>query len=52
MIVYQFHVGQRVMVGGKFGEIDSMVPGSGDPWYYIKFDDGSTDRFQSGEISG
>ncbi len=53
MIDYVFSVGQRVSNGTLNGEVTSMVPGSGQPeseWYYVDWEDGSSDRYMRHQI--
>lgn len=53
MTTYAFHDGQRVCLAGAFklGEVTGMVPGDGKtPWYFVRWDDGSEDRYTADEL--
>ena len=51
---YAFHPGDRVRLVQNFnrtGEVVGCVPGNGTlPWYFVKFNDGTEDRFTADEL--
>jgi hypothetical protein len=47
---YKFKPGDRVLVAGQAGEVMTCVPGSGEPWYFVQFQDGTEDRFQARDL--
>lgn len=51
---YRFTEGDRVRKVDEFtktGTVSTTVPGNGSlPWYYVDFDDGSSDRFTEDEL--
>ena len=53
-VVYEFGEGDRVRLTTDFrktGEVINAVPGDGrTPWYYVKFDDGTHDRYMSDDL--
>lgn len=53
MTDYVFSEGDRVYctLNNKYGEVISRVPGNGSiPWYFVKFDDGTEDRFTKDDL--
>lgn len=53
MVEYVFSVGDQVYcsANGKYGEVNSCVPGNGSiPWYFVTFDDGTEDRFTKEDL--
>lgn len=54
MVTYKFREGERVYctANGKYGEVTICVPGNGTfPWYFVKFDDGTEDRFTDEDLT-
>lgn len=52
-MTYTFHPSQRVRgkYNGKSGEVTTCVPGNGSfPWYFVKWDDGTEDRYTESEL--
>ena len=51
---YKFNTGDRVRKCSEFaktGTVTTTVPGNGSiAWYYVDFDDGSSDRFTEDEL--
>ena len=51
MTEYQFSLWDQVRVNGRSGEIVFRVPGDGQiPWYFVRFEDGTEDRFQADQL--
>lgn len=51
--MYVFELNQRVSDGEKYGTITSIVPGNGrneSEWYYVDWDNGTSDRYQRDSI--
>lgn len=54
VIDYIWAPGDRVYVPGEsqYGEVTSVVPGNGSiPWYYVRLDDGTEDRYTDAQLS-
>jgi hypothetical protein len=53
-VSYVFEVGDRVRLVDDFrktGEVVGAVPGDGiTPWYFIRFDDGTEDRYIADDL--
>lgn len=53
-MTYKFQEGDRVRLVADFqkvGEVEICVPGDGiTEWYFVRWDDGSTDRYMRDEL--